>query len=130
MVIISIDLRQRVIAAVKNGMHVDDAVKIFTVSRRVVYEWLELQRETGSLAPKTGYQKGHSHKIVDWNKFKEFANINRQCSGPQMVVKWKELMGVDMSDDVMYNALKKIGFTSKKKRLATSSLIKKNKEDL
>ena len=53
----SLDLRERVITAVDNNMHVDEAVKIFKVSRRVIYEWLELRKETGSLAPKSGYQK-------------------------------------------------------------------------
>jgi len=38
--VLSIDLRKRVIAAVDNGMHVDEAVKVFKVCRRVIYNWL------------------------------------------------------------------------------------------
>ena len=124
--IFSLDLRKRVIASVDKGMHIDKAVKIFQISRRVIYEWLELRRKTGSLAPKTGYQKGHSHKITDWQQFKKFADSNRHCSAPQMIIKWKKLTNVDMSESVMLRALKKIGFTSKKKLLITSKPMQKN----
>ncbi len=124
--VFSLDLRKRVIAFVDEGMHIDKAVKAFQVSRRVIYEWLELRRKTGSLTPKTGYQKGHSHKITDWKKFKEFANSNRHCSAPQMIIKWKRLTNVDVSESVMLRALKKIGFTSKKKLLIIPKPMQKN----
>lgn len=107
-------------------MHIDEAVKIFNVSRRVIYEWLELRKETGELKPKTGYQKGHSHKITDWEQFKSFANSNRQCTSPQMVTKWEQLTNVKVSESVMLRALKKIGFTSKKKPLIMPKQTQKN----
>lgn len=110
----SVDLRKRVITAVDNGLHINVAVTTFMVSRRVVYKWLQLRRETGDLQAKSGYQKGHSHKIKDWDAFTAFANKNRQCTGPQMIVKWHELTGTNMSESAMYDSLKKIGFTSKK----------------
>ena len=74
----SIDLRERVISAVDNNMRITEAVRVFKVSRRVIYEWLDLRKATGNLAPKTGYQKGHSHKITDWEQFKAFANENQR----------------------------------------------------
>jgi len=124
--IYSLDLRERVIAAVDANMHIDEAVKTFKVSRRVIYEWLELRKETGDLKPKTGYQKGHSHKITDLEKFKEFASSNMQCTSPQMVIKWEQLTGIKVSEDVMLRMLKKIGFTSKKKPLVTQKQMQKN----
>ena len=122
----SLDLRERVIGAVDGGMHIDEAAKIFDVSRRVIYEWLELRKKTGELKPKTGYQKGHSHKITDLEKFKAFANSNKQCTSPQMVIRWEQLTGVKVSEDVMLRMLKKIGFTFKKKLLATPKQMQKN----
>ncbi len=122
----SLDLRQRVITAVDENMHIDEAVKVFKVSRRVIYEWLELRKETGSLKPKSGYQKGHSHKITDWDKFKIFAETYTQYSAPRMIIEWKKLTDTNVSADVIYKALKKIGYTSKKKLLVTSKPIKKN----
>ena len=76
----SIDLRERVMAAIDNGMQVIKAAKIFKVSRRVVYNWRDLIIKTNSLKPKTGYQKGHSHKITDWDQFRKFAEKHKTCA--------------------------------------------------
>lgn len=122
----SLDLRERVIASVDEDMHIDEAVKTFKVSRRVIYEWLELRKETGGLKRKTGYQKGHSHKITDLEKFKAFANSHKHSSSPQMIIKWEQLTGVKVCESVMLRMLKKIGFTSKKKPLAMPKQMQKN----
>jgi transposase len=111
---LSIDLRKRVIEATDSGMHIDQAVKVFKVCRRVIYNWLELRKKTNSLAPKSGYQNGHSHKITDWEQFKVFAEANRQRTIPQMVIEWQQLTGISASESVIGKALKKIGYTSKK----------------
>lgn len=120
----SIDLRERVIASVDNGTHIDEAVKIFKVGRRTIYEWIELRNKTGSLKAKTGFQKGHSHQIKDLDQFKIFAHANQQFSAPQLAIKWKEVTGTQVSENVILRALKKVGFTSKKKLFNTSKQIK------
>ena len=122
----SLDLRERVITAIDNNMHVDEAVKVFKVSRRVIYEWLELRKETGSLAPKSGYQHGHSHKITDWDQFRDFAEKHKYCTSSQMKIEWKKLTGIDASEDVILRALKKIGYTSKKKHFIMPNQTKKS----
>ena len=76
----SVDLRERVIAAINNNMHINEAVKTFKVSRRTIYEWIELYKKTGNIIAITNYQKGHSHKIKDWNQFKIFVEKNKNCS--------------------------------------------------
>jgi len=110
----SIDLRERVIAAVDGGAAVAEAAETFQVCVRVIYNWLELRENTNSLEPKTGYQKGHSHKIKDWNKFKSFVEANKFCTIPMMVEKWQQFTGDIISESVMQRALKKINYTSKK----------------
>lgn len=122
----SVDLRKRVIAAVDNGMRITDAAKIFKVGRSAIYDWQDLLKTTYSLEPKSGYQKGHSHKITDWDQFKAFAEKHRHCASPQMRTEWKKLTNVDVSESVMLRALKKIGYTSKKKHLIMPKQIKKN----
>ena len=111
---LSIDLRNRVITAVDNGMRITDAAKIFKVGRKAIYNWLKLRKETNSLAPKSGYQKGHSHKITDWEKFKDFAKTNQHLTSSKMAIKWEEINNIKVSDTVIQRALKKIGYTSKK----------------
>lgn len=110
----SIDLRKRIIATVDEGKNIAVVSEIFKVSDRVIYKWLKLRRETNSLEPKSGYQKGHSHKIKDWDQFKLFAEANKYCSIPMMVNKWKQFTGDDVSESVMQRSLKKINYTSKK----------------
>lgn len=122
----SLDLRERVIAAIDNNERIGEVAKKFTVSKRVIYEWLELRKETGSLAAKSGYQKGHSHKIKDWDQFKIFAEANKQDSAIQMAIEWEKLTGIPISHDVITRGLKKIGFTSKKKLLITSKPVSKS----
>jgi transposase len=121
--ILSIDLRERVIAAVDRGIHIDKVKKRFGVCRKTIYNWLNLRKETNSLAPKKNYQKGHSHKITDLEQFKKFAEDHKQCSLSQMTIKWEELFNQSISESSILRALKKIGFTSKKKRMPISSLI-------
>lgn len=125
----SIDLRERVIAAVDEGKSPTVIAKTFKICTRVIYKWLKLREETNSLKPKSGYQKGHSHKIVEWDKFKLFVETNQCCSIPMMVVRWKQSTGTDISETAMGKYLKKIGFTSKKKLLTTRKQIKKNEKD-
>ena len=112
--VLSLDLRARVIAAVDDQKRITDVAITFKVSRRVIYEWLALRKKTGSLIPITGYQKGHSHKITDWDQFRAFAEEYKQDHVPKMIIEWKKLTSVDVSESVMYRALKKIGYTSKK----------------
>ena len=121
----SIDLRERVIAAIDSGMQITEAAKVFKVCRSVIYDWQNLFKKTRSLAPKSGYQKGHSHKITDWNQFKIFAENHKYCTSSQMKVEWKKFTNIDVSESVMLRSLKKIGYTSKKKLLIMQKQIKK-----
>lgn len=125
----SLDLRERVIEAVDQGMTQVEAAKIFKVSRRVIYSWLQLRLKTNSLAPKTGYQKGHSHKITDWDEFEKFVEQNKFLTGNEMLEKWKALKNVEMGVDVIYEGLLKIGYTFKKKRFVTQKTKPKDKKN-
>ena len=58
----SMDLRVRIVRAASK-MSATAVAKFFQVSRVTVGKYLRLDKEGGSLAPKTGYQKGHSHKL-------------------------------------------------------------------
>lgn len=117
---LSVDLRERVIKAIDEGMRKSDAAKVFKVSRRAIYRWVDLRNKTKSLFPRSGYQKGHSSKIQDPNKFKAFVEKNNQRTVAQMIKSWAEITGVTMSEPVMGKYLKKIGYSSKKKLLVTS----------
>jgi len=127
---LSIDLRRRVIDAVDEGMYKSKAAEIFKVSRSVIYNWLKLRIKTQSLAPKVYYQKGHSHKIEDWNKFKIFAEKNKHKTIKEMAIEWKKLTNVKVSETTIQRALGKINYTSKKKLLTMQKQSKKSVNDI
>ena len=67
-------------------------------------------------APETTkhYQTNHScngHKITDWEKFQKFVEVNGDKTQAQMAKLWPE----EISERTISRALKKIGFTRKKK---------------
>src|SRR5690242_16768233 len=111
----SLDLRKRVMNAVSNGMRPTVAAKTFNVSRRVIYRWKNLLKATGDLKPKSGFQKGHSHKIIDLEEFKNFAQQHGGITVKMMIVEWTKLKNQTVSESTMERALKRINFTSKKK---------------
>jgi len=111
----SLDLRERIMNAVFNGMRPTIAAKTFNVSRRVIYRWKNLLKATNSLKPKSGFQKGHSHKITDWEEFKIFAQEHGHLTVKMMIAEWIKLKNQIVSESTMERALKRIRFTSKKK---------------
>ena len=113
--LLSIDLRKRVIAAVDRGIRVTNVANTFKVSRKVIYNWLNLRKRTGNLEATVKYQKGHSHTITDWDQFKKFAEINKYCTIDELVIEWNKSNGTAVKNWTIQRALKKIGFTFKKK---------------
>jgi transposase len=116
---LSVDLRERVIKAIDEGMRKNTAANVFKVSRRAIYKWLDLRNETKSLSPRSGYQKGHNPKIQDLDKFKAFVEKNKHCTVEKMILVWKDLTGVSISGPIMGKYLKRIGYSFKKKRSDT-----------
>lgn len=110
----SLDLRQRVMAEVDKGVSRAQVAKTFNVHIDTIASWVKLRLETGSITAKTGYQKGHNHKIIDWDEFEKFAKANELCSGEEMAQKWRELKNITMGVDVIYDGLAKIDYTYKK----------------
>ena len=64
----SYDLRIKVIEALDQGMKKTEASRTFNLSRNTIDLWLKKRELTGDYKAKKGYQRGHSHKIVDWDK--------------------------------------------------------------
>lgn len=65
---------------------------------------------------------GNGHKITDWEKFREFALTN----GDKTQVEMASLWDGEISYRTISRALKKIGFTRKKRPTATVRGMKSN----
>jgi transposase len=58
----SLDLRTRVVAAIKGGMSRNQAAKQFGVAISTAINWARLEKETGSIEP--GQMGGHKPKAI------------------------------------------------------------------
>ena len=104
-----IELRTRVLEKVETGMTILEVSRIFNVHRETIANWIKIKKENGSCESKKGYQKGHSHKIKDKDKFKKFVNDNKDKSCKELAHLWGKI-----SASTIYSYIKKIGYSNKK----------------
>jgi UDP-glucose 4-epimerase len=64
-----------------------------------------------------GYQRGHGHKITDWEQFRTFAQQHGEKTQAEMAERWAG----DISARSRSRALAHIGWTRKKRLTATAS---------
>jgi len=105
----SMDLRKRVIAAIRSGMTKTQASEVFHVCRETIYSWLRLEEKTGSLEPQTGFQRGHSHGITDLDAFREFVDEHPDWTQEEMARHFS------VSSSTISRTLKKLGYSRKKR---------------
>lgn len=107
----SYDFRQKVIDALElDGRKKCEVSEIFNISRNTIDLWLKRKAQTGDLSPKPNQPPGTNHKIVDWEKFSEFAKAHGEKTQKQMAQLWEG----EISDRTISRALHKIGMTRKK----------------
>ncbi len=119
----SYDLRQKVIQAIElDGMKKSEASQVFNISRNTIDLWLKRQAETGDFQALPNQPPGNGHKITDWEKFRSFALSHGDKTQAEMGKLWDD----EISDRTISRGLKKIGFTRKKRPMATVSVMKTN----
>lgn len=116
------DLREKVMIALERGEKKSHVSQMFSISRDTIDRWLNRRAETGSVQAAHGYQRGHSHRIRDWEEFRAFAQRYGDKTQAEMVQLWKG----DMSKRTMSRALMHIDWTRKKRRMATENEMKPN----
>jgi len=104
----SYDLRQKAVEAVLKGAKRVEVSKLFGMSIRTVKRWLKMWLESGDYRPKKNDQKGHSAKLTDLERFRQFVEANPGLTQKEMGA----ILGV--SHTTIGQALKKINFTRKK----------------
>lgn len=116
-----LDLRRKVVeAVVLNGMKRCDVAEQFGLNRKTISDWLKRYAATGDVHPSAHNHHGHSHKITDWVAFRAFVEANPDKTQVEMAELWPE----KISDRTISRALKKIGFTRKKRATGTSSVMR------
>jgi transposase len=112
----SIDLRQRVMAAVDRGMTQEEAAEVFGVGTASIYRWATARRRTGSLEPKPhGGGRGrafsdHEERVV---KALLDAKPDRTLAELQALVEKRFKRYISAS--AVVRCLKRLGITRKKR---------------
>ena len=123
----SYDLRQKVIQAIQlDGMKKSEVSQLFNISRNTLNLWLQRQSETGDFQAKANKPPGNGHKITDWEAFQTFAKVHGEKTQAEMAELWEG----DISARTISRALAKIGFTRKKRHMATRNGMKQNERSL
>ena len=115
-----IELAERVMQAVNGGMRISEASKTFDVARATIYRWKERLKERGTLQPKVGYQRGHSHKIAGLKEFQDFVDKHSDKNQTEM----GNLLGV--AQRTVSHWLGKINYTRKKNKRYIKSGVNVN----
>lgn len=111
----SVDLRERVLAALDAGMTYDQASQTFDVSRATIGRWRKQQRETGSLVPRTSPGRppvvatalaGGIRALIAADPDGTLAEHSRQ---------WEAQTGQQVSPSSIHRAVVDAGITRKKR---------------
>jgi transposase len=113
------ELRTRVIAAYHNGEGSQrELARRFGLQRTTVCEWLQLERETGSLAARPRGGARHERKVdASGEAFlrQVLADVPDSTIG-ELVLAYEAEFGKKMDDRTMGRALARMGYTKKKGR--------------
>ena len=85
----SYDLPCKVIDAIElDGMPISEAVEVFHISRNTIHLWRRRKAETGDVKAKVNSHPGHSHKITDWQKFRQFLEAHPDKTQGELAQAW------------------------------------------
>lgn len=123
---ISEDLRARVLKMYRAGSTAAEAAAHFGVCGRSVYRWDAIEKERGTLA--SGHvRSGRKSKIVVDEKFEKFAKATATKTLQAMADYWNQQAQEHVSQMSMCRAVAKLGYTRKKRRIATKKPVQKSK---
>jgi transposase len=122
----SVDLRAKVLRAVDQGHPREEIVKLLGVSRATIKRYLKQRRETGEVAPKA--IPGRPPKklgplqaeLAAQLQAHDDLGLEEQCR------LWEQSHGVRVSTSTMSRAIKRIGWTRKKRHWVPVNVVKKS----
>ncbi len=117
------DFRRKVIEAIElDGLKKQEASELFRISRNTIDLWFKLKAETGDIQPRQRQIAKPTGKITDWDKFRTFVAEHGDKTQAEMAELWED----GVSQRTISRALSKIGYTRKKKRMATANGMQRN----
>lgn len=120
------DLRMRVLAAIDEGMSKTKVHQQFKVSRSTVDDWLRLRTETGKVEAMTDYPRGPAPALADSPELREFIEHHHHTTLGQLADAWFKVQGQRLSTATFSKTLKRLGYTRKKRVIATKHALPKH----
>lgn len=115
------DLRLRVLAALDEGSSKTKVHRQFKISRSTVDDWLKLRERTGKVGAKTAYYRGRPPVLDDTIEVRTFIEAQQHRTLTEMAAAWQQAQGVTLSTMAFSGALKRLGYTRKKRATVTRS---------
>ncbi len=109
------DLRLCVLGALDSGQNKMSV----QVSRTTIDRWLALRESQGHVQPKK--RRGKTPVICDMAVFEAFATRHRGATLEQMAQAWQQETGVRLSRNTFSVALRRLGWTRKKRVSSTKN---------
>jgi len=124
----SVDLRERVLQSLDDGMSKMTAHRTFRVSRSSIDRWLALREQTGSVLPRAS--RAGRPSLLRGAAFEAFVHRYEHATLDEMAQAWQEETGVLLSDMAFSRALRALGWTRKKRVGALASATKRRAKRL
>lgn len=117
----SVDLREKALEFYYECNNITKTCKTFKITRSTLYHWIKLHTETGNLEPK---KRTEFKTKINYEELKELVKEKPDA----FLREYAEHFGV--TTVAIFDALKKLKITRKKRLLHTKKLIPKNKKHL
>jgi transposase len=120
----SVDLRERIVAAVDAGQPWQEIARRFSVSRATIRNYLRLRQETGGLAPRprVGDQPEigpeRYPQVVAQLRADPDATLAQHCE------RWAVTQGQVVSVSTMWRTIRRTGWTLKKRHWVPASAMR------
>jgi transposase len=122
----SIDLREKVLQAVDQGYPREEIIKLLGVSRATIKRYLKQRRDTGTIAPKA--IPGRTPKKLGLLQADLTAQLqaHNDLRLEDQCLLWEQTHDLHVSTSTMSEAIKRLGWTRKKRRWVPVNAVRKS----
>jgi transposase len=113
------DLRGRALDLLESGQTQEAVSKLLKIGISTIKYWVKAWRTEGRRVAKSGYQKGHSHKVPDTQVLQEIITQNPD----KTLAEIGKMLPTPCASETVRRGLKRLGFSYKKKSFTTNNVI-------
>jgi transposase len=115
------DLRERALEAFYQNKPISEICELFKITSRTLLNWRRTKECCGRTCARKDFHRGLPPKIQDLEKFRKFVEEGADRTTAKMAEDWG-----GVSPATIQRALKRIGFTRKKRPMDTQNAKKKH----